>query len=272
MSNEPESKLSEEFVTHLEGGEPTDSSETFEYLLAFRNRAWREISNRLSITEDLACADIHEFNDLDGNKVGNMRTYTGDQSPIDWVIRSNIGDPKKTFSNIHLTVWNDETVEVPHLGSAFGTLPDVFFYVDLMPRYDLLCHPQHLDQFLERLNDSHLVINKAILAAGITPFVPAMSFIRASLSPCALAGVVPLEFFKKSVEPHLWDAYQYWIELMEHAQTTPQEYRAELKARDQLIRNNIVELDPANPIAVRLVGQDMTDRLVRILSAKERST
>lgn len=272
MSKDQEANLSKEFVSHLAGGDATDTTETFEYLLAFRDRAWNEINSRLSLKEDLACSDIRQYNDVDGNPLGHIRTYTGDQSPVDWVVHSHIGDPKKSFTNIHMTVWNDETTEVPHLGSAFGTLPDAFYYLDLMPRYELLSHPEHLDRYINKLNNVHIQLNQKIIAAGISPFVPTMSFIRSSLSPCVLAGVVPLEFFKEHVEQHLWDAYQYWIELMENAQPAPESKRAELKARDTLIRNNIVELDPANPIAVRLVGQKMADRLERILSGNERES
>lgn len=271
LTAEQEANLSDEFVSHLKGGEMVDTTETYEYLMAFRDRAWKEINSRLSLKEDLACEDIRTYNDLAGEELGRMQTFTGDKSPIDWVIFSDIGSPKKSFTNMHMTVWNDETTDVPHLGSAFGTLPGAFFYVDLMPRYELVSHPAHIDKYLAKLNEVSLALNKDIIDAGITPFAAVMPFIRASLSPVVLAGVVPLEFFKEKVEQRLWDAYQHWIELMENAEPVAEEKRAALKARDTLVRNNIVELDPANPIAVRLVGQEMADRLERILSGNERS-
>jgi hypothetical protein len=43
-----------------------------------------------------------------------------------------------------------------------------------------------------------------------------------------------------------------------------------LKQRDELVRRTIVEKDPANVLADRMLGVPMRERLVRILHAGER--
>lgn len=269
---EARQNLSKEFVAHLDGDTRVDTSETFAAVLATRDTAWQMVNKRLSLREDLRCADLHEFSDLQGEPVGKIRTYTGDESPVDWVIHSNIGLPKNTFTNIHLTVYLNDTVDVPHLGMAFGTLPDAFFYVDPMPRREPLSYPDYVQEYLAPLNDTYMALQQEIFEAGIKPLVPAMPFIRASLSPLALAGVTPLDFYREKVEPKVLSYVNYWLDMVEHArQVEDPEERAALKQRDTLIRRNIVNLDPANPIAERLVGKATADRLVRILCAEERS-
>ncbi|WP_158680531.1 hypothetical protein [Nostoc sp. 'Lobaria pulmonaria (5183) cyanobiont'] len=39
---------------------------------------------------------------------------------------------------MRLTVWLGSHIRVPHLTFEFGTLPDIFSYLDYIPRTDLL--------------------------------------------------------------------------------------------------------------------------------------
>lgn len=264
--------LTKEFAAHLAANEHIDTSEIFDAVMTTRDKVWEKIRSRLSLKEDMRCADLHAFNDLNGNPVGQMRTFTGDASPVDWIIHSNIGMPQNTFTNIHLTIYLNDSVDVPHLGMAFGTLPDAFFYIDPMPRYEPLAHPEHIEQYLAPLNDIYMELQSDLFEAGVKPFNAAMPFIRSSLSPVALAGVVPLDFYRENVEPKIFAYVEHWLQLVEAAKPVEDaSQRAQLKQRDNLIRSNIVHLDPANPIAERLVGKPLADRLVRILCAEERS-
>lgn len=263
--------ISEEFIRHLSDGQTLDTTSTFETVLATRDKAWEMISSRLPLVEDLHCADIHTFDDLSGNPLGRMRNFTGDDCPIDWVIHSNIGSPTNTFTNIHLTCWMKDTVDVPHLGLAFGTLPEAFFYADLMPRYELVTHPEYCREYYGPLNKLHLEFGKQLRKDGFVGLVPEMPFIRSSLSPCPIASITSPEFFKQYAEPAILQVVEHWIDLVENAKpvTDPAE-RKFLAKRDYAQRHSIVYNDPANPIAERLVGKEAADRLIRILAGEER--
>jgi len=269
MSSEP--KLSKEFSAHLDAGHKIDTTETFNLLLATRDKAWDIISKALPFQEDNHCADIHQFDDLSGNPLGRMRNFTGPKCHVDWVIHSNIGNPSNTFTNIHLTFWMAGNTDVPHLGLAFGTLPDVFFYADLMPRYELVTKPKHCHAYYDPINTLHLELGKDLHTAGYTALIPHMAYIRSSLSPCVLAGVTSPEFYTEKAEPRIFELVNYWVDLVKNAReiSDPKE-QVFLKERDYQQRKNIVYLDPANPIAARLVGQEAADRLVRILAGEER--
>jgi len=135
---EKEKNLSEEFIQHFKEDQLQDTTEVFDQLIGIRNGIWDKISAQLPAAEDDKNSDLRNFNDVNGDHIGQMRNFYGVDNPIDWVIHSNVGSPKKTFTNIHLTTYLDQTVDTPHLGFALGTLPDVFFYIDLMPRVDVL--------------------------------------------------------------------------------------------------------------------------------------
>lgn len=265
--------MTEEFARHLASGLKMDTSAIYTEVLALRDRIWDYVSSELAFTEDLGCEDIHQFNDLTGNPLGKMRTFTGKgNNPVDWVIHSNIGLPENTFTNIHLTFWMKDNTDIPHLGLAFGTLPEAFYYADLMPRYELVTHPNYVEKYYAAVNQMALDHQKALYQDGVKPFHAAMPFIRSSISPCAICGVGPLAFFKQHAEEQIMAMVKYWVGLVKQASPdSDAEACAERRQRDYQQRKNIVYLDPANPIAERLVGKEAADRLVRILAGEERN-
>lgn len=251
----------------LDSRAPVNNSDTFNYLLHVREQAWEMIRAGLNLREDLACQDIRDIPDLAGNIVGNMRTYTGDK--IDWIVRSWIGKPETGFTNIHLTCWVNEEIDVPHLGFALGTAPDVFCYVDYLPRYEAVSHPDHLDQYHEALNEKWVALRRN---PAYKTFTPVHLYTRSTLSPIAICGLLPFADFQTAVEPLMLAYVRHWVELVNNAAPVAPEKRAALKTRDELVRRTIVEKDPANILADRMLGVPMRERLVRILHAGERET
>ncbi len=273
MTAQKKSMITEEFARHVESGLKQDTSTTYNEVLQLRDDIWTYISSELDFEEDFGCKDIESFSNLSGEHLGRMRNFTGAKdTPVDWVIHSDIGQPENTFTNIHLTFWMKDCTDVPHLGMAFGTLPEAFFYIDIMPRYELVTHPEHVEKYYDELNPLVMDFNKALFSENVMPFNAQMPFIRASLSPCAVAGVTPLSFFQTHAKDKIWAVVKHWVELVKAAKVdTDKAACAERRQRDYQQRKSIVYLDPANPIAERLVGKDAADRLVRILAGEERN-
>ena len=48
---------------------------------------------------------------------------------------------------MHLTIWLDQQIRVPHLAYAFATVPHLFFYMDYIPRTDLFTDLEYLDRY-----------------------------------------------------------------------------------------------------------------------------
>lgn len=253
----------------FDASQPNDTTATFRYLHDLRERFFERLSGALSLREDMRAADIRDIRDAEGNLRGNMRTYTGDASPIDWLIRSWIGNPASGFCNLHLTTWVNDTIDIPHLGIALGTAPQVFCLIDLIPRYELSIVPAHLTACYEALNDAHMKLRRE---ADFVQFTPYSAFIRATLSPIAVCGLVPVEVFKAKVEPVMWTYIEHWLNLVRAAKPVAAELRPMLAQRDLTYRRNVAELDPANVFADRMLGVPMRERLVRILWGGERET
>lgn len=249
----------------LDSRKPVDNTEVFNYLLNVREQAWEMVNQGLTLRRDMKCADIEQIPDLQGNVVGNMFTYTGDK--IDWIVRSWIGKPETGFTNIHLTCWVNDEIDVPHLGMALGTAPDVFCYVDFLPRYDAPVSFDHLNEYHEPMNETWIALRRNPV---YKTFNPVHLYTRGTLSPIAVCGLLPFADFKAVVEPVMLEYVRRWVELVKNARPVPQAKRAALKARDELLRRTIVEKDPANILADRMLGVPMRERLVRILHAGER--
>lgn len=197
---------------------------------------------------------------------GSLAAYTG--ADLDWVIDSWIANPERGFSNHHLTAWLPPTVKVPHLGLAIGTIPELFFYLDLVPRADLWVDTAELDRYHAVYNHRRLEI---AADARFTPFVSREVYIRGALSPvgiCVTAAVTEanihmcMDLAAETVER--------WIGWVKDAPPVPAADRAALAARDELVRRTICERDPANVIAERLLGKELTDTLVRVMWGADR--
>lgn len=249
----------------LDSRAPVNNVETFQYLLGVRERAWEVVRSNLNLREDLKCSDIRDIPDLQGNTVGNIRTYTGKY--VDWIVRSWIGKPETGFTNIHLTCWVSDEIDVPHLGFALGTAPDVFCYVDFLPRYDPHISFDHLNTYHEQMNETWIKLRRN---PRYKTFNPVHLYTRGVLSPIAICGLLPFEDFKEIVEPVMLTYVETWVDLIKHADPIAPEKRALLKQRDELVRRTIVEKDPANVLADRMLGVPLRERLVRILHAGER--
>ncbi len=251
----------------LDESPQTDNTAVFNHLLNVREQAWNMVQSSLDLREDQAGADLRDLRDLQGESSGEMTTFTGNTSPVDWLIRSWIGKPVTGFTNIHLTSWLKPMVDVPHLGFALGTVPDVFFYCDLIPRADLPAAPEYQEKYLAPLNEAWIKLRRD---PAVTVFNPVHLYTRSTLSPVALCGVIPFPVFKDKVESAMLHYVRYWVDLVKNATPVPTEQQPALQARDEFVRRTIVEKDPANHLADRMFGAPMRERLVRILWGAER--
>jgi hypothetical protein len=60
------------------------------------------------------------------------------------------------FSTMRLTLWLSPLIQVPHLAFEFGTKPDLFFYIDYIPRVDLWSDLSYTESYYEPVNATYL--------------------------------------------------------------------------------------------------------------------
>lgn len=250
-------KAVQDFVD--ESGAAVDVTPAYTELWALVDELRAKVAKRFDLTRD---ASTEQFESYSGDgPTGTIRAYSGPE--VDWMVHSWIANPTASFTNIHLTIWLGPQVRVPHFGLAFGTFPQVWCYLDYLPRADLLVDLDYLDTYYEPLNDEHLEVRAR---PGLDVFVSRALHVRESLTDTAhcfscLDDGQALATARELAHSRL----DRWLQWVDEATAVPEAERPALRDRDEALRRNIAERDPANVMGVRYFGEQMTQDLVRAL-------
>ena len=261
-------KAVQDFVD--ESGASVDVTSAYTHLWALVEELRTKVEKRFALTRDPSSERFETYSGDDGQgggPQGTIRAYTGPE--IDWMVHSWIANPKASFTNIHLTIWLGPQVRVPHFGLAFGTFPQVWCYLDYVPRADLVADLDYLDTYYSPLNEEHLDVRAT---PGLDTFVSRALHVRESLTDTAHCWSCldeDLALTKATELAH--SRLDRWLQWVDEAPPVPEEERDALRTRDELVRRNIAERDPANVMGVRYFGEQMTQDLVRALWGGDRS-
>jgi hypothetical protein len=251
-----------------------DNQATFEALWSIMSTQAERVRERFSVEADPAYADLATYGPADGWR-GELTAYTGEE--MDWMIHSWMGDPGTGFTNMHLTCWLGPQVDVPHLAFAWGTLPDLWFYQDYLPRVDLNVDYDYLQKHYEPTNErflelkadeglSYFTSRTLVVRQHVTE--TGYCFVCADATDDAARRVARIEQIGRLAEQRVTD----WLAMVDAAEALPAERRAPLAERDLHVRRLIAETDPANVLGERYYGEELTQRLVGALWGAERST
>lgn len=237
-----------------------DNQGVFDELWAITTELKEKVFARFELTMD-PCSEPYQPYGGEGAPQGFLSTYAGPE--IDWLVYSWIGTPGTSFTNMHLTINMGAQSKVPSFGFALGTAPDIFMYMDYIPRVDIWENPDYFDQYLEPANERFLKLRND---ERFSPFVSQSMPMRLYQTPISNCYMVPatdetLAIIRETAHEML----DRWLEWVDAAEEVPQEEREALAARDITIRQTICDRDPANAIAVKLFGQEMADDLVKTL-------
>jgi len=253
-------KLIEEMVSANPG---VDNQENFEALWGLLGEMLEKVKTRFELTMDPCCKDLQPYEGLpDTGATGYIGAYSGPE--IDWLIHSWTGNPKMSFTNMHLTISLGPQVDVPHFGFALGTVPDIFWYMDYVPRVDMLVDTDYAEKYYYgEPNDAYIEMDRN---PAFTPFVSREFYTRLAQTPHSICVGAP--FDDENVETVRTLAHRQidrWLQWVDAAEPVAEEQRAALAARDELIRRTICERDPANVVVDKLFTKEMGDYLVKTL-------
>lgn len=171
-----------------------------------------------------------------------------------------MGNPEGGFSNLHLTIYLKGDTDAPHLGLALGTVPQLFFYIDLPPRCDVQIDLDAM-KYMEPLNDRALSV---LADKDIKFFHSRSTHVRSTISPIGLVGIIEeREVFDSKVLGHLEAYVDHFIKCA--LESKPPQDPAATAARDVKWRQTVVDNDPMNVMADRFVGVEMKNRLLSAL-------
>lgn len=199
--------------------------------------------------------------DSDQGAEGALHTYSGPE--VDWYVHSYIGSPESTFSNMHITLSLGPQSLVPNFGFALGTVPDIFMYMDYMPRVELISNVDYVDKYYTEVNEEFLELQSD---SRFNPFISRDLYTRVAMTPTAVAYTATAtdDLIEKVRQVGL-ARLDRWLAWVDAAEQTPVADRAAIAARDELIRRTICERDPANNLADKLFGKETAQAMVATL-------
>ncbi len=249
--------------------EQVDSTPSFNRLWGITQDLMAKLEARFELTRDPSTDVLETYKGESDFPAGRLAAYSGPE--MDWLVHSWIGNPPLGFTNMHITAWLGPHIDVPHLGIAWGTLPDLWFYIDYNPRSDLMIDTDSLDKYWGAQNDEFLDLRAD---EGLAPFTSRALYVRQALSDTAICFTVPGVNYDEErfdqIEALAHKRVDEWLAHVDSATPVPQERRAQLASDDETRRRNIAERDPANIMAVRFFGEELTDTLVRALWGGDR--
>jgi hypothetical protein len=243
-----------------------DVHETFHQWKELLAELKAKIDARFELTRDPSTVELEQYGSYPDGPGGSLAAYSGPE--VDWMVHSWLGNPSASFANLHLTCWLGPQIKVPHLGIALLVWPGGWFYLDSVPRTNMLVDGEYYDKYYAPLDAEWLELRSN---PEFEYFVSRAGFIRASLSPTAYCYSFDrsernIDVVRKLTHEHV----DRWLAWVDEAEPVPVEEQAALAATDLQIRKNIADRDPANVMGVRFFGEETTEKLVRGLWGGDR--
>ena len=259
------SKILTSIKDQVDAAPALDRQSTFDQLWALTTELFERVQARFELELDPSSADLRPYKGNDG-AAGYLANYVGPQ--IDWLTHSWPGNPKATFTNMHLTIGLGPHIDAPHLGFALGTTPDFFVYMDYLPRRDLWTRPDYADKYYGAGNAAYLQMQAE---PDFRPFISHDFYTRVAQSPASICVGAEVNDENMAIITRASHAHlDNWFTLVDEATQVSADERAALAERDLLIRRTITERDPANVVVDKLFGEELGQRLVRQLWGADR--
>lgn len=238
-----------------------DNQDVFDELWAITTELKEKVFARFELNPDPCSEKYQPYGGGENAPQGFLNTFAGPE--IDWLVYSNIGTPGTSFTNMHLTITLGSHIRVPNFGFALGTAPDIFMYMDYLPRVDLWTDIAYFDKYYEPGNERFMQLRND---ERFSPFVSqsaSMRLYQTALSNCYMvpANDETIAIVRETAHEML----DRWLDWIDEAEPVPEAERAALAARDQFVAKTICDRDPANAIAERLFGKETADDLVKTL-------
>lgn len=238
-----------------------DNQDVFDALWAITTELKERVFDRFELNPDPCSAKYQPYGGGEKAPQGFLSTFAGPD--IDWLVYSNIGTPGTSFTNMHLTINVGAQYKIPHFGFALGTAPDIFMYMDFLPRVDTWADVTYADKYLLPMNDRFLQLRND---GRFSPFVSqdmSMRLYQTAVSNCYMvpSNDETLAIIRETAHQYM----DLWLSWWDAPEMTPEAERPAMAERDLYMRQTICERDPANAIADRLFGKEMASDLVKTL-------
>lgn len=241
-----------------------DHASLFGQLQSILSELYEEVTQQIGVLP-WSAQPLQSYSSFDGSVTGSLLNFTGKQ--LDWMVYSWMNATQMRFSAMRLTLWLSPLIQVPHLAFEFGLRPDLFFYIDYIPRVDLWGDLSYAERYYDPVNPTYLELKEN---PNLSLFVSKALYVRQIQSPTSLCFSCPAtENSLLLLRNTAHEMCSRWLTWVKQAEPVPVDRQPILAERDLLMRRTIAERDPDNVLAVKLFGAELTDQLIRSLWSKE---
>ncbi|MGJ3246792.1 MAG: red chlorophyll catabolite reductase [Elainellaceae cyanobacterium] len=236
----------------------------FERLQTILNELYGDVTHHLDIVPK-SQQPFQSFSSPDGNVTGSLLTFTGKQ--VDKLVYSWLNAAQLGFGTMRLTLWLSPNIQVPHLAFEFGTIPNLFFYMDYIPRVDLWTDLSYTEKYYESASSTYLELRNN---PDLSLFVSKGLYVRQLQSPAHLCFTCSNTEDSLSLIHRLaHEMSSRWLAWVDQATPLPADMRASLAERDLSMRRISAERDPGNAMAAKIFGTEFANQLVQSLWNRE---
>ncbi|XP_058097360.1 red chlorophyll catabolite reductase [Magnolia sinica] len=217
--------------------------------------------------------DVAYFQTDSGNSQGSLDIRSGRKdSKIDFILGSWLHCllPSGAALDIAtLFAYLSPKTDAPHLLLEFiqSSPTSLILFMDLLPRKDLVLHPNYLETFYQNTQlDAQR--SKLLGVPNIKTYFSSSLYIRSVLSPTAIAMSINCEegsvdeIMRDYVDSVAKELVRIWLdECAVGGKEIEEDERDDLVRRDDLLKRKTVEIDLASNLP-RLFGADAAGRIV----------
>ena len=255
MSEQSDVKTIHEF---LADNPDQDVSSQWERCWAIHSRIAERIIERFDARLHPISEGADYYQAADGKMEGSFFGYTGND--MDWFVRAWIGNRKASLIDMNINVALGQGTQVPNLMLIFGTVPNLLFYADYVPRADLMVNEAYLKKYYDDANQDYLEFRSN------TDFIWSASHgtaIRAMQSPVCSSYITELNDEHLDLcEAYLEKFVDRWFRWVDEAEPLPVDQRDAQQQYDFTYREMTNRLDPMNVLVSPIFGEEEGQRML----------
>jgi hypothetical protein len=205
------------------------------------------------------------YTSADKQMEGAFFGYTA--KDVDWFVRSWLGNRKASIIDMNINVCLGQETNCPNLMIIFGTVPNLLFYADYVPRVDLKVNEAYMKRYYDGdVNRDYLEFRKN------TDFVWSASHgtaIRAMQSPICSSYITALtDEHLDQCEAYLGRFVDRWFRMYDESPRLAPGQRDAQQQYDFTYREYTNRSDPMNVLAERVFGKEQSQFMLDRRSGK----
>lgn len=239
------------------------------------------LENRLG-SHLLPCSvppDVEYYQNETGTSQGTLYVRSGiDSSPIDFILASWLYLEQPTggaFNITNIAGYLKSSTDVPHFQFELVQCSPNYFilFLDLLPRKDIVLHPDYLKTFYEG-TQLEALRQRLDRVPEVQPYFSSSLYFRHVISPTGILVSIKSEdgglerveeIIREHVSPISTEVLGIWMDMcVNGGEEVVGNERTVLEKRDKLIKSKAIDMDLSSSMPKQF-GQEVADRVLRVI-------